>query len=80
MRPANDILSASKEHTDWLPLLEISAREVFELMLGCQLRILLESDQLAVQPVEVLVTFLQKVFNDVGIAHRSGSSNRKSRG
>jgi chemotaxis protein CheX len=38
MKSANDILSISKEHADWIPLLELSAREVFELMLGCQLK------------------------------------------
>jgi chemotaxis protein CheX len=38
LKSANDILSASKEHADWVPLLELSAREVFELMLGCQLK------------------------------------------
>jgi chemotaxis protein CheX len=38
MKSANDILSVSKEHADWLPLLELSAREVFELMLGCHLK------------------------------------------
>jgi chemotaxis protein CheX len=37
MKSANDILAISKEHSDWVPLLELSAREVFELMLGCQL-------------------------------------------
>ena len=38
MKSANDILSVSKEHADWIPLLELSVREVFELMLGCQLK------------------------------------------
>ena len=38
MKSANDILSVSKEHSDWIPLLELSVREVFELMLGCQLK------------------------------------------
>ena len=40
MKSAGDILASSKEHADWIPLLELSAREVFELMLGCQLKLL----------------------------------------
>lgn len=31
-------MSVSKEHADWVPLPDLSAREVFELMLGCQLK------------------------------------------
>jgi chemotaxis protein CheX len=38
LKSTNDFLTASKEHADWIPLLEVSAREVFELMLGCQLK------------------------------------------
>ncbi|MGA8144255.1 MAG: chemotaxis protein CheX [Candidatus Acidiferrales bacterium] len=38
MKSANDILAISKEHAEWIPLLGLSAREVFELMLGCQLQ------------------------------------------
>ena len=36
----------------------------------CIAWILLESNELSVQAVEVLVAFLQEVFNDVGITHR----------
>jgi hypothetical protein len=38
MKSASDILASSKEHADWIPLLELSVREVFELMLGCHLK------------------------------------------
>jgi len=38
MKSANDFLAVSNEHSDWIPLLELSAREVFELMLGCHLK------------------------------------------
>jgi chemotaxis protein CheX len=38
MKSASDFLATSKEHADWVPLLELSTREVFELMLGCQLK------------------------------------------
>jgi len=37
MKSAKDLLSTSKEHEDWIPLLELSAKEVFELMLGSKL-------------------------------------------
>lgn len=30
-------LAATNRHLDWLPLLELASREVFELMLGCRL-------------------------------------------
>jgi chemotaxis protein CheX len=38
MKSANDILATTNSHAEWVPLLELSAREVFELMLGCQLQ------------------------------------------
>ena len=37
MIPANESLTAKDDRTNWLPLLELSAREVFEIMLGCKL-------------------------------------------
>src|SRR5579864_844719 len=37
MKPVNDLLATNRHHENWTPLLEVSAREVFELMLGCQL-------------------------------------------
>ena len=36
MKAASAVLAAST-HEHWLPLLEVGAREVFELMLGCHL-------------------------------------------
>lgn len=37
MKSANDWLASSKDHENWVPLLELSAKEVFELMLGSKL-------------------------------------------
>ncbi len=37
MKSVTELLAGNNSHEDWLPLLEMSAREVFELMLGCQL-------------------------------------------
>ncbi|MGH9745486.1 MAG: chemotaxis protein CheX [Candidatus Acidiferrales bacterium] len=45
MKSANDILAASSGHTEWVPLIELSAREVFELMLGCQLKSLEDASE-----------------------------------
>jgi len=38
MKSTNDLLTATNKHQDWVPLLEVAAREVFELMLGCKLK------------------------------------------
>ena len=37
MKSANELHAASGSHESWIPLLEVAAREVFELMLGSQL-------------------------------------------
>jgi chemotaxis protein CheX len=37
MKATNDLLAIDGGHANWVPLLEMAAREVFELMLGCQL-------------------------------------------
>ena len=37
MKSVNPLLSANGTHENWIPLLEMAAREVFELMLGCHL-------------------------------------------
>jgi len=39
MNSASAGLSATDRHPDWLPLLDLAAREVFELMLGCKLTV-----------------------------------------
>jgi chemotaxis protein CheX len=39
MTSANALSSATNRHTEWLPLLEVASREVFELMLGCKLTV-----------------------------------------
>jgi chemotaxis protein CheX len=35
----NETLAGNGRHEDWTPLLELAAREVFEVMLGCQLAV-----------------------------------------
>jgi len=37
MKSASDMLAANGRHEDWLPLIDMAAREVFELMLGSHL-------------------------------------------
>jgi hypothetical protein len=37
MKSANERNAADGNHEHWIPLLEVAAREVFELMLSCQL-------------------------------------------
>jgi chemotaxis protein CheX len=39
MKSANQVLAANGSHENWIPLLEMAAREVFELMLGCHLTV-----------------------------------------
>jgi chemotaxis protein CheX len=39
MKSANQVLAANSSHENWIPLLEVAAREVFELMLGCHLTV-----------------------------------------
>ncbi len=37
MKSANEMMAATGNHENWVPMIETSAREVFELMLGCKL-------------------------------------------
>jgi chemotaxis protein CheX len=37
MNSNHPVLIAERQHQDWLPFLEFATREVFEMMLGCQL-------------------------------------------
>ena len=39
MKSTNELLATNSKHEDWIPLLELAAREVFELMLGCKLKL-----------------------------------------
>lgn len=39
MKSMSELLAANGSHEIWIPLLEVATREVFELMLGCQLAI-----------------------------------------
>jgi chemotaxis protein CheX len=37
MKSMNEVLAADSSHKEWIPLLELATREVFEMMLGCKL-------------------------------------------
>ncbi len=37
MKTANEITRTSNVPEDWQPFLELAAREVFEIMMGCKL-------------------------------------------
>jgi chemotaxis protein CheX len=39
MKSANELHAANGKHEDWLPLMEVATREVFELMLSSQLTV-----------------------------------------
>jgi chemotaxis protein CheX len=39
MKSVSELLAANGSHETWIPLLEVATREVFELMLSCQLTI-----------------------------------------
>ncbi|MGD0793108.1 MAG: chemotaxis protein CheX [Terriglobales bacterium] len=39
MKSANELHAANGSHETWIPLLEMATREVFELMLSCQLTV-----------------------------------------
>ncbi len=39
MKSANELLAANGHRETWIPLLEMATREVFELMLSCQLTV-----------------------------------------
>jgi chemotaxis protein CheX len=42
MKSANDLLAARHNHQAWVPLMELAAKEVFELMLGAELKPIVE--------------------------------------
>src|SRR5271166_3949153 len=37
MKSVSELLAGNGSHENWIPLLEVATREVFELMLSCQL-------------------------------------------
>ncbi len=39
MKSVNELPAANRSHEDWVPLMELATREVFEMMLGCQLAV-----------------------------------------
>jgi len=44
MKSVNELLAFNGSHETWLPLIEVAAREVFELMLGCELTVAPSAD------------------------------------
>ncbi|MFZ0135482.1 MAG: chemotaxis protein CheX [Candidatus Sulfotelmatobacter sp.] len=47
MKSVSEILAAGGSHENWIPLLEMATREVFELMLGCQLTVSTAAEETA---------------------------------
>jgi len=45
MKSVSELLAGNASHENWIPLIEVAAREVFELMLGCQLSIEATADE-----------------------------------
>jgi chemotaxis protein CheX len=45
MKSAGVLLAADGNHQNWLPLLDMAVREVFELMVGCRLTVPLKSEE-----------------------------------
>jgi chemotaxis protein CheX len=37
MKPTSELLTDNNSHQDWIPLLQVAAQEVFELMLNCKI-------------------------------------------
>lgn len=44
MKPVNEVLAREGDQQNWLPLLELATREVFEIMLGSKLDAMAESE------------------------------------
>jgi chemotaxis protein CheX len=55
MNPASDFSSATSGRETWLPLLQLAAEEVFEIMLGVKLEPLTEPRQLASTEITSMV-------------------------
>src|SRR5271154_6769042 len=47
MNAANELHAADGTHQSWLPLLDVATREVFELMLSCQLTVPAAAEEIA---------------------------------
>jgi chemotaxis protein CheX len=45
MKSVSKLPAAHSSHESWIPLIEVAAREVFELMLGCQLTVPATAEQ-----------------------------------
>ena len=45
MKSVSELPAADGSHESWVPLMEVAAREVFELMLGCQLTLPTTADE-----------------------------------
>jgi chemotaxis protein CheX len=49
MKSVNELFAANDNHEDWIPLIELAAREVFELMLNCRLTVLKTAEATALE-------------------------------
>jgi chemotaxis protein CheX len=49
MKSVSEVLAPNDSHENWVPLLEVAAREVFELMLSCQLTAAASADETALE-------------------------------
>src|SRR5271169_2241417 len=54
MKSASELFVANGSRENWIPLLEVAAREVFELMLGCQLTVPANVEETA--PLDITAT------------------------
>jgi chemotaxis protein CheX len=45
MKSVQEVLANNSRHEDWTPLLDLAVREVFQLMLGCQLTVTPSGEQ-----------------------------------
>ena len=55
MKSTTEILATDHRHEDWIPLIEMSAREVFELMLSSKLTMQQSPDDLAALGITSMV-------------------------
>jgi chemotaxis protein CheX len=55
MKSASELLAANGSRENWIPLLEVAAREVFELMLSCQLTVPATAEETAPLDITAMV-------------------------
>ena len=55
MKPATDVSLAGQGHETWLPLLQLAAEEVFEIMLGAKLEPLTGAESVPASEITAMV-------------------------